>query len=176
MEPYESKWADDTNHEFDISKGEHLRPLSEVDDFEMDEMDDVRGWDVLGSDGEKIGAVDDLLVDVRNNEIRYLDVEAVEELGREDIPRHLLIPIGAGHMNRNDDKVLLDELSKQELQNCPVFGGCPVTRDFENEVRINLWNDLGAGNGLPSPGTDYNDDFYKHPIFNKANFYRSDEE
>jgi hypothetical protein len=34
----------------------------------------VRGWDVLGADGKRIGAVDDLLVDTQGMRVLYLDV------------------------------------------------------------------------------------------------------
>ncbi|HYO13250.1 MAG TPA: PRC-barrel domain-containing protein [Thermoanaerobaculia bacterium] len=36
---------------------------------------DVRGWTVFGSDGERIGEVDDLLVDTASGRVRYLDVD-----------------------------------------------------------------------------------------------------
>jgi hypothetical protein len=34
----------------------------------------VRGWDVFGADGKKIGQVDDLLVDTQDMRVRYLNV------------------------------------------------------------------------------------------------------
>jgi len=36
---------------------------------------DVRGWTVFGSDGRRIGEVDDVLVDTASGRVRYLDVD-----------------------------------------------------------------------------------------------------
>ena len=72
-------------------------PLDELDDYQVSEGDpDVRGWDVIASDGRKIGEVDELLVDTQAMKVRYLDVDLSDEVianaGGED--RHVLIPIG----------------------------------------------------------------------------------
>jgi hypothetical protein len=40
---------------------------------------DVRGWDVFASDGQRIGEVDDLLVD-SSGRVRYLDVDLLHDL------------------------------------------------------------------------------------------------
>ena len=40
-----------------------------------DEDPDVRGWEVVGGDGTRIGAVNDLLVDTVAGKARYLDIE-----------------------------------------------------------------------------------------------------
>ena len=51
-------------------------PLDQLDDFRVASGDpDVRGWEVVGSDGGKIGEVDELLVDTRAMKVRYLDVD-----------------------------------------------------------------------------------------------------
>lgn len=44
------------------------------------EEPDVRGWDVFGSDGQRIGEVDDLLVDTASGRVRYLDVDLEHRL------------------------------------------------------------------------------------------------
>ena len=36
---------------------------------------DVRGWEVVGGDGRRIGSVNDLLVDTAEGKVRYLDVQ-----------------------------------------------------------------------------------------------------
>lgn len=40
-----------------------------------DEDPDVRGWEVVGGDGARIGTVNDLLVDTVAGKVRYLDIE-----------------------------------------------------------------------------------------------------
>lgn len=44
------------------------------------EEPDVRGWTVFGSDGRRIGGVDDLLVDTASGRVRYLDVDLEHDL------------------------------------------------------------------------------------------------
>jgi PRC-barrel domain protein len=50
-------------------------PLGKLPNYRIAAGDpDVRGWEVLGSDGRKIGEVDDLLVDTHRLRACYLDV------------------------------------------------------------------------------------------------------
>lgn len=52
-----------------------VKPLSHLHNYRVSEGDpDVRGWEVLGADGRKMGEVDDLLVDTEALTVRYLDV------------------------------------------------------------------------------------------------------
>lgn len=52
-----------------------VKPLSHLHNYRISEGDpDVRGWEVFGADGRKIGVVDDLLVDTEARQVRYLDV------------------------------------------------------------------------------------------------------
>lgn len=51
-------------------------PLARLNDARLPESEpDPRGWEVYGSDGAKVGEVDDLLVDARSHAVRYLDVD-----------------------------------------------------------------------------------------------------
>src|SRR5215210_412475 len=66
--------------------GTPVTPLRSLHNFRIAEGDpDVRGWDVLGADGRKIGEVDELLVDTQGLRVRYLDVtldlESIQERG-----------------------------------------------------------------------------------------------
>ncbi len=55
--------------------GPSVTPLSRLHNYRISEGDpDVRGWDVFGADGQRIGTVDDLLVDTEALNVRYLDV------------------------------------------------------------------------------------------------------
>lgn len=50
-------------------------PLRRLHNVRISEGDpDVRGWDVIGADGHRMGEVDDLLVDSEAMRVRYLDV------------------------------------------------------------------------------------------------------
>lgn len=54
----------------------HIVLLSRLNDARLPESEpDPRGWEVYGSDGVKVGEVDDLLVDANSHVVRYLDVD-----------------------------------------------------------------------------------------------------
>jgi len=58
-----------------------IAPLKDLADFKVASGDpDVRGWNVIGSDGRTIGEVNDLLVDTAALRVRYLDVELDRDL------------------------------------------------------------------------------------------------
>lgn len=173
MEPYQSKWVGDTHRSFNIGRSQELVPLSETE-IELDGMPDVSDWDVIGSDGKKIGEVQDLIVDPGSQEIRYIDVLAEEELGRDEARRRLLIPIGAASVNEGDETVKLQGLSRAQLEKCPPFGGCPITQDFAEAVHATVGKgEISSGVGLPHPGSDYNqEEFFKHALYDSGRFYK----
>jgi uncharacterized protein (TIGR02271 family) len=56
--------------------GSGLKRLSELSGYNVGPDDpDVRGWNVVGSDGEKLGKVDDLLVDTERMKVAALEVD-----------------------------------------------------------------------------------------------------
>jgi PRC-barrel domain len=62
-----------------------VTPLSRLHNYRISEGDpDVRGWEVLGADGRKIGEVDDLLVDTEALRVRYLNVNLDSDLFGEE--------------------------------------------------------------------------------------------
>jgi sporulation protein YlmC with PRC-barrel domain len=113
-------------------------PLDQLDDFRVASGDpDVRGWEVVGSDGGKIGEVDELLVDTRAMKVRYLDVDLDLDDGAPsgDPGRHVLVPIGYARLDREHDRVIVDELAAADLRALPSYEHGPITRDFEASVR-----------------------------------------
>jgi len=51
-------------------------PLRNLRKYRVADGDpDVRGWEVVGGDGRRIGSVNDLLVDTAEGKVRYLDVQ-----------------------------------------------------------------------------------------------------
>ena len=111
-------------------------PLGQLDDFKVAEGDpDVRGWEVLASDGRKIGEVDELLVDTSAMKVRYLDVDVDGGVMGDGQDRHVLIPIGYARLELERDCVLVDGLASSDLVGLPAYDQGPLTRDFEASVR-----------------------------------------
>ncbi|MCK6210416.1 PRC-barrel domain-containing protein [Georgenia sp. EYE_87] len=71
--------------------GANLVPVTETDRTIADPDLDVRGRDVVTSDGEKVGSVDDILIDDEELRVRFLRVSSGGFLGiGKD---HFLVPV-----------------------------------------------------------------------------------
>jgi hypothetical protein len=61
-----------------------LAHLDDLGDFKIaDGEPDIRGWDVRGADGQKLGKVEDLLVDTAALKVRYIEVKLDKDVARE---------------------------------------------------------------------------------------------
>lgn len=84
--------------EHDIRARGGLKRFSEMSGFSVASDDpDIRGWDVVGADGQIIGEVDDLFVDTERMKVREVDVDIK---GGE----HVTLPI---------ERVQVDHASRQ---------------------------------------------------------------
>lgn len=148
-------------------------PLDQLDDFKVAEGDpDVRGWEVVASDGRKIGEVDQLLVDTAAMKVRYLDVDLDEAMiaeTREASERHVLIPIGYARLDEGSDRVIVDNLASSDLAGLPEYTHGPITRDFESDLRTRF--DRGHVEGAAEAGTARDRDFYAHDLYDENRFY-----
>ena len=126
------------NNPSDRTSGQALIPLSKADGYRVAENnEDVRGWDVRGNDGEKIGKVNDLLIDTGIDKVKYLEVKVDRGLGGKD--RNVLIPIGAARLADDEDVVLIDA-GKDALRDYPDYTGQQITRDYETSLQSRLAN------------------------------------
>ena len=142
---------------------DRVAPLDELDNFEVADGDpDVRGWEVLGADGRKIGEVDDLLVDTAAMKVRYLDVDLDDDLLPEaGTDRHILIPIGCARLDENDNQIFVDTLNASTVGTIPGYAHQPITRDYETELRT--YFDRGYTGGAPAAT-----DFYAHDLYDRG--------
>lgn len=94
---------------------------------------DLRYRDVYSTDGRRIGAVDELLVDRASMQVRYLDVE-VENLVATGRERHVLIPVHRACLDsRFRHAVVVEGLAARAVPRLPSYsrgaavrGGDPV--------------------------------------------------
>ena len=144
-------------------------PLDQLNDFKVADGDpDVRGWEVLASDGRRIGEVDELLIDTNAMKVRYLDVEVEDGLMAEP-DRHVLVPIGYARLDRDRDCVVVDNVASGDLRAMPAYDHAPLTRDFETQVRDSWGAGSTASTGLNTGGAA--DDFYADTSFDDKRFY-----
>ncbi len=91
------------------------------------EEPDVRGWPLVSADGETIAVVDDLIVDVDAEQVRYVAVRQGT--------RRVLLPIGFLEIDTDRSQVLAPALLADDLLHLPAWSGGTVERPVEEEVR-----------------------------------------
>lgn len=98
-----------------------LRVLSDVDDLDIAEGEpDIRGWKVQGANGEHLGEVEDLIVDLAAMKVRYMAVELDKDTFGLDDSRCVLVPIGTARLNDDDDIVMISA-GTVELASMPPY-------------------------------------------------------
>ncbi len=111
--------------------GVDLKRYSDLDDVEIAEGDpDVRGWDVVAADGHELGEVKDLIVDTGAMKVRYLETELDRDTYGLKDDRDVLIPVDTVQLDRDDDHVVLDRMSWQDLGRLPAFTGQAIDAEY----------------------------------------------
>ncbi len=132
--PNAARTAPGTTGRLDNTTIGQLGHLSEMDDYEIADGDpDIKGWDVRASNGDKIGDVEDLLVDSATMRVRYIEVKLEKDLVSDNNRRHALIPIGAARLNEDKDDVLIS-LASERLLALPPYVRGTLSRDYEQSV------------------------------------------
>ena len=109
--------------------------LQKIKDFDPNYRDhfdqkDIHGLAVYSRD-EKVGSVDDLLVDDNGN-FRYLVINT----GNWIFGRKILLPIGRSHIDYNAQRVYVDSLSRTQVESLPEYDeNMPVNYEHEEQVR-----------------------------------------
>jgi len=100
----------------------NLRRFSDMDDVEIAKEDpDPRGWDVIGSDGRKLGEVKDLLVDTAAMKVRSLEVELEGSTFNWDDNRRVALPADSVRLDEERDEVVLEGLRYDDLGRMEPF-------------------------------------------------------
>ena len=163
--------------------GVRIAPLSELDDFEVAEgYPDIRGWRVASADGQEVGKVHDLLIDVDQMRTRYLDVRLTKELAASPGDRDVLIPIGTAQVG-DEKEVVRVPLTAERVGLLPLYERGRLTRTYELEVRRHFSLGeaaaaaaTGAAAGAATRGF-YDDDGYDdRRFFGKRRRTRADED
>lgn len=139
-----------------------LRRLSQLDDYEVADGDpDVRSWRVFDADGNAVGKVHDLIIDMGAMEARYIDLELDESVaGEADDDRHVLVPIGSARLSDDVDTVTLTSRRAAELATLPRYDHSVITRDRECELL-----------GIDRSRAQDDSAFYDQPEFDGSQFW-----
>lgn len=95
-----------------------LRPLGDLPDYDVaDDDPDIRGWEVIASDGGAVGRVHELIVDAVAMEVRYAEVALTA--GGE----HVLLPLGVLRIAEGASAVAVDGLDAARVVALPRYRG-----------------------------------------------------
>jgi uncharacterized protein (TIGR02271 family) len=126
--------------------------LHKIKDFDPDYRTHFEGHDLMDYDlyagSDKVGSIDDLLVD-DGGKIRYLVVNT----GIWILGKKVLLPIGRSRIDFASRRVVVDGLTRDQVEALPQYDGTmPVDYDYEEQVR-GVYRPTGMGAaGLGSAG------------------------
>ena len=109
--------------------------LHRIRDFDPDYRQHFDEQDIIGYDlyagAEKVGTVDDLLVD-DTGKLRYLIVNT----GLWILGKKVLLPIGRARFYGDNRKVVVNDLTRAQVESLPEYNGnMPVEYEHEEQVR-----------------------------------------
>lgn len=111
-----------------------LVPLSAMDDFEIvDGEPDIRGWDVYTTEGQKLGEVEDLLVDPQQLKVRYIEVQLEDDVALDENHQYAVLPIGSARLDEDEDTVRVP-VTNTQLRGMPPYARGRFFRKDEDEL------------------------------------------
>src|SRR6187200_1990146 len=116
-----------------MTKHKYLQELDHSNYEIVNGEPDIRGWDVRYGNGEKIGSVEELILDTKAKKIRYMVVDLDEnELRLER--RKVFIPIGFAELDNQHDDVLIPNVSVDQLCRLPDYKRNSLTPELERSI------------------------------------------
>lgn len=181
----------------DTTKHRRLQELDRSDFKIVDGEPDIRGWDVKNGAGQKIGEVEELIVDAQKKKVRYMVVDLDDNELKLD-HRKVLIPIGLAELHKDDDDVLLPAVTVDQLTGLPAYDKDHLDEEAERSIcstlgrntttlaqhimdsterhadKVQVKGKETAGHATHSTakGADKDDDFYGHDYFHDDNLYK----
>ena len=126
-------------------------PLSELKDFKVaDGAPDVRGWDVVGDGGRKVGEVKELLVSREERRVRYLCVDLDGASGRT------LVPVGSARLDDKHDRVIVPSSVLSSVQGVSGYTGGAPSQTYESSLRDKLG--IGGATGASAYASEHYDE------------------
>jgi hypothetical protein len=135
-------------------------PLHKIRDFDPDYRQhfddrDLTKFDVY-SGNEKVGSVDDLLVD-DSGQFRYLVVDT----GAWIAGKKVLVPIGISRIDEDSRRLYVDRLTRDQVKSLPEYKGDSVDYDYEERVR-NVYRPIVGTRGTAPVPASYDRTNYRY--------------
>lgn len=142
-------------------------PLHRIQDFDPNYRDHFGNENVIGYDlyaaNDKVGAVDDVLVD-DNGKIRYLVINT----GFWVIGKQVLLPIGQAQIDNGKRRIAASGLTREQVESLPKYDGTmPIDYEHEEQVRgvyrpMAMGETTGTGTVDMAAPLDYDRDNYAY--------------
>ena len=142
---------------------------------------DIRGWDLRYRNGEKIGSVEELILDTKAKKIRYMIVDLDEnELRLEH--RKTMIPIGFAELDKQHDDVLIPNVSVDQLCRLPDYKRNSLSPELERSIASVFGRKVNVEpvasikreeRKVNEVDDDIDPDFYNNEYYNADNLYRN---
>lgn len=149
------------------------RRLQELDgsDFEIVQGEpDIRGWDVKISSGQKVGEVEELILDAQQKKVRYMVVDMDDNELKLD-HRKVLIPIGLAQLHKEDDDVIIPNVKAEQLQLLPEYDSNKLNPVIERRICEALGRSKESMHSANEG--EHHAEFYQHDYFNTDNLYKN---
>lgn len=130
---------------------------------------DIRGWKVKNNQNKDIGKVNELLFDVESLRVRYLILD-LDGKPLNLVSRDVIIPIGLALLDKENNLVLLPEVTVGHLASLPDYKKGNLTIATERQVR----NVFAPVEGVEYEDPDYFDpkEFYNNKYFDEKRIYQ----
>lgn len=179
----------------DSMKHRRLQELDRSDFQIVDGEPDIRGWDVKTGTGQKIGAVEELILDAKEKKVRYMVVDLNNNELKLD-HKKVLIPIGLAELDRKEDDVLIPRVSPQQFDELPDYDRDRLSPDEERRIFSTLEQRTQQIGPQTAEGNfdksnkkrreanfessknkkgkeEVDSDFYRHEYYNVDNLYKN---
>ena len=167
----------------DVRAAGGLLHAHDMSGFKLPEGDpDPRGWDVRTADGQKLGKVEDLMVDTATGRVRYLEVAVDKDVVKAGGREYALVPVGSARLDDDRDDVVVS-LNLADVAGIPAYERGRVSREYEQSLRTFVrerparshtaspthTSAAATGAALGSTETD----FYTGPEYDDRSFFGS---
>ena len=133
-----------------------MREYYPVNSQDTSDKDDIKGFGVYAQGDDKVGSVEDMLVDEQTGQFRYFVVDT----GFWVFGKKVLLPVGLATVDYDDKRIYVNGLSKQQVENLPEFGDLEkVDYDYEEQVR-GVYRPIATTGNVTQP--DYDRDTYNY--------------
>lgn len=120
----------------DVTARGRLARLGELDDCQVADGDpDIRGWEVRDAGGQKVGKVEELIVDPAAMKVRYMEVKADDKAAGVRDERLVLVPIGTARLDDDNDNVFIDRLPTGGFAAAPVYDRSRLDGEYERTLQ-----------------------------------------